>query len=83
MKNDSILIVSEAEDPNFTDLVFVQSDNNGTDWIEPQNVTCTSASTESTAEIPKIQVDRISGQYWLMWKNNELPSSGYNDTLRL
>jgi hypothetical protein len=82
MQNGSVLVVSEAEDPKLTDLVFVQSDNNGTDWIEPQNVSCTSVSTESTAEIPKLQVDRNSGEYWLMWKNDELPSSGYNDTLR-
>ncbi|MFX1257958.1 MAG: zinc ribbon domain-containing protein [Promethearchaeota archaeon] len=85
MQNGSILIVSESNDARFTDLVFVQSDNNGTDWYTPQNVTCSKEtdSVESTAQIPKIQVNRSSGDYWLMWRDYAPGSGGEkNDTQR-
>ena len=83
MENNSILIVSEAEDEKYTDLVFIQSDDNGTTWYDPRNVTCSKTSTPARAIIPKIQVNRTSGEYYLMWRNY-IPESGVgkNDTQR-
>jgi len=84
MKDNSIMIVSETNDPSrFTDLIFVQSDNSGDTWSEPKNVTCSKTSTPARSIIPKIQVNRTSGDYYLMWRNY-IEGSGIeqNDTQR-
>ncbi len=87
LKNGTILIVSECDDAQYTDLVFVQSDNNGTEgsWIAPQNVTCAVDvfGFNPEANVPKIQVNRSSGVYWLMWNAYRQGAGTYrNDTKR-
>ena len=87
MKNGSVLVVSDCYHENYTDLVYFQSDNNGTDgsWSIPRNVTCSADidAMESTARNPKIQISRTSGDYWLMWRDQISGVGTYkNDTNR-
>jgi len=65
LKNGTIYVVSEADDDNFTDIVYVESQDNGNTWSTVRNVTSTA---NKECRKPKIQVDHNSGDYWLMWR---------------
>lgn len=72
--NGTIIVLIETPDPQFTDVVYIESYNNGTTWTNPRNITCLENVIE--ANKPKVQVDHNTGDYWLMWKGD----NGDNET---
>jgi hypothetical protein len=68
LKNGTIMAISEIGDGPFENFAYLQSDDNGTTWSGPTNITTTSAFQ---CKKPKIQIDHNSGSYWLMWHSEE------------
>jgi len=68
LNNGTIYALSETNSTLYTPIVYFQSNNNGTTWSGPINVTCTEGLK---CFKPRIQVDYsnsiYSGYYWLMW----------------
>ncbi|MHA2181936.1 MAG: hypothetical protein ACXAAH_10970, partial [Promethearchaeota archaeon] len=68
LKNGTIFAISEIGDDPFRNFAYLQSDDNGTTWSDPTNITIASAFQCTK---PKLQVDHNSGKYWLMWHTDE------------
>ncbi len=76
MKNGTIFVLTETDKPNLTDITYFRSDNNGTSWSSPCNITCLEGFFLKEPEKPKMQVDLENGRFWLMWNGHD----GVNQT---
>jgi hypothetical protein len=75
LKNGSIIFISETNTTDLTSLVYYQSNDNGTSWNGPFNISSIEGYDCSN---PMMQVDYSSGKYWLMCKVfNETADNNY------
>ncbi len=65
LKNGTINVLTEANSNSFTDIVYFESHNNGSAWSAPHNITILN---NIECYKPKMQVDYVTGNYWLMWR---------------
>ncbi len=75
MKNGTIVVLTETDKPNLTDITYFRS-NNGIVWSGPYNITCLEGFFVKKPEKPKLQVDLEDGRFWLMWNGH----NGVNQT---
>lgn len=64
LKNSTIYVMSQANLPIYTPLVYFESHDNGISWSAPKNITIAHGNYLRKA---KLQVDHFTGNYWLMW----------------
>ncbi|MHA1284972.1 MAG: sialidase family protein [Promethearchaeota archaeon] len=66
LKNGTIIAISEGGDPNTADLRYMISNDNGTTWTKPKNITITE---NIKCGKPKFQADWMTGNYYLAFRN--------------
>ncbi|MFX0082496.1 MAG: zinc ribbon domain-containing protein [Candidatus Hodarchaeota archaeon] len=64
LKNSSIYVLTQANSPSYTPIVYFRSDDNGITWSIPKNVT---VSRGDNLRKIKMQVDYETGDFWFMW----------------
>ncbi|MHA2125623.1 MAG: double zinc ribbon domain-containing protein [Promethearchaeota archaeon] len=68
LKNGSIFVISEISQDSHRNIAYMESVDNGNSWSTPSNITIANGIQSLK---PKLQVDRNSGKYWLMWHTDE------------
>ena len=64
LKNSTIYVLTQANSPSYSPVVYFQSNDNGITWSGPKNVT---VSHGNYIKKIKMQVNHQSGDFWFMW----------------
>lgn len=70
LKNQTIYVLSETWEPSLSSIVYFESHDNGTSWSGAKNITLIEGE-DDICKNPRVQVDHISGDYWLMYYKRE------------